>query len=56
MGTHSYEDAAFAAKATFVNEALAEFKPARVLDAGANTGHFSALAAQAGAGRGGHRP
>ena len=26
-----------------------EFKPARVLDAGANTGHFSALAAQAGA-------
>jgi SAM-dependent methyltransferase len=49
MATHSYNDPAFAAKEKFVNEALREFKPARVLDAGANTGHFSALAAQAGA-------
>jgi SAM-dependent methyltransferase len=49
MATHSYDDPAFAAKEKFVNEALREFKPARVLDAGANTGHFSALAAQTGA-------
>jgi 2-polyprenyl-3-methyl-5-hydroxy-6-metoxy-1,4-benzoquinol methylase len=49
MSTHSYDDPAFAAKEKFVGEALREFKPARVLDAGANTGHFSALAAQAGA-------
>lgn len=49
MATHSYADPAFAAKEKFVREALREFKPARVLDAGANTGHFSALAAQAGA-------
>jgi SAM-dependent methyltransferase len=50
MATHSYDDPAFAAKEKFVSEALREFQPARVLDAGANTGHFSALAAQAGAG------
>jgi hypothetical protein len=49
MGAHSYDDPAFAAKEKFVGDALAEFKPARVLDSGANTGHFSALAAQAGA-------
>ena len=49
MATHSYDDPAFAAKEKFVSEALREFKPARVLDAGANTGHFSALAALAGA-------
>ena len=50
MGTHSYDDPAFAAKEEFVNEALAQFKPRRVLDAAwANTGHFSVLAAQSGA-------
>jgi SAM-dependent methyltransferase len=49
MATHSYDDPAFSAKEKFVTEALREFRPARVLDAGANTGHFSALAAQAGA-------
>ncbi|HTY87611.1 MAG TPA: methyltransferase domain-containing protein [Candidatus Acidoferrum sp.] len=49
MSTHRYADPAFAAKEAFVAEALREFKPARVLDAGANTGHFSALAARAGA-------
>jgi SAM-dependent methyltransferase len=49
MAAHRYSDPAFAAKEKFVSEALREFKPARVLDAGANTGHFSALAAQTGA-------
>jgi SAM-dependent methyltransferase len=49
MATHSYDDPAFAAKEKFVSEVLREFKPTRVLDAGANTGHFSALAARAGA-------
>jgi len=49
MDTHSYDDPAFAAKEKFVREALHEFRPARVLDAGANTGHFSVLAGQAGA-------
>ena len=49
MTTHSYNDPAFAAKEKFVREALREFAPTRVLDAGANTGHFSALAAEAGA-------
>lgn len=49
MEEHSYDDPAFSAKERFVQEALAEFKPRRVLDAGANTGHFSALAAKASA-------
>ena len=49
MTTHSYSESAFAAKEQFVDQALREFKPARVLDVGANTGHFSALAAKAGA-------
>ncbi len=49
MEAHSYEPEAFAAKEQFVSEALRELKPARVLDVGANTGHFSALAARAGA-------
>jgi hypothetical protein len=37
------------AKVDFVEAALAEFKPSKVLDVGANTGHFSALAARSGA-------
>jgi len=45
----SYTDANFAAKEEFVSAALAEFKPGRVLDIGCNTGHFSDLAARAGA-------
>jgi SAM-dependent methyltransferase len=45
----SYTDANFAAKEEFVSTALAEFKPGRVLDIGCNTGHFSDLAARAGA-------
>jgi SAM-dependent methyltransferase len=49
MATHSYSEPAFAAKEQFVDEWLREFKPRRVLDVGANTGHFSARAAQAGA-------
>lgn len=49
MITHSYNDASFKLKEAFVREALAEARPARVLDVGANTGHFSALAAAVGA-------
>jgi SAM-dependent methyltransferase len=49
MKTHSYDDPAFAAKEQFVKDALLEFRPGSVLDAGANTGHFSALAAANGA-------
>jgi SAM-dependent methyltransferase len=49
MGTHSYADAPFAAKEEFVKGVMGEFRPKRVLDIGANTGHFSALAAGAGA-------
>ncbi len=49
MATHSYSDVGFAAKEEFATKALAEFKPRAVLDAGANTGHFSAMAAKAGA-------
>jgi SAM-dependent methyltransferase len=39
-----------AAKLAFVRDALEELRPARVLDIGANTGEFSALAASLGAG------
>jgi SAM-dependent methyltransferase len=49
MTTHSYAEPAFAAKEEFVDTLLAEFKPKRVLDVGANTGHFSLRAAKAGA-------
>jgi len=38
-----------AAKLAFVRDALEELRPARVLDIGANTGEFSALAASLGA-------
>jgi len=46
---NNYSADHFAAKERFVADALAEFAPRRVLDAGCNTGHFSALAARAGA-------
>ncbi len=36
-------------KDRFVESALSEFRPRRVLDVGANVGHFSAMAARAGA-------
>jgi SAM-dependent methyltransferase len=49
MATHSYAEPAFAAKEKFVDAFLAEFKPKRLLDMGANTGHFSMRAAKAGA-------
>jgi ribosomal protein L11 methylase PrmA len=45
----SYSDRQFREKAQFVAEALAEFKPATVLDIGCNTGHFSMAAAKSGA-------
>jgi SAM-dependent methyltransferase len=47
--SHSYSDASFAIKERFVTDALAEAKSRTVLDVGANTGHFSRLAAAAGA-------
>ncbi|MGE5648170.1 MAG: class I SAM-dependent methyltransferase [Acidobacteriota bacterium] len=46
---NNYTAGSFSEKETFVREALDEFQPRRVLDAGCNTGHFSALAARAGA-------
>jgi SAM-dependent methyltransferase len=46
--TH-YSPEQYAAKEAFVSEVLREFSPRTVLDAGANTGHFSEMAAQAGA-------
>jgi len=49
MDSNSYAPAQFQAKAQFVERAMAEFAPKRVLDAGANTGHFSAIAARGGA-------
>lgn len=49
MATHSYDGTAFAEKVSFVENCLREFRPKRVLDLGANTGHFSFLAAKQGA-------
>lgn len=49
MDTHSYDAQAFAAKEAFVRDALNEFRPANVLDVGANTGHFGRIAAGFGA-------
>ena len=46
---NSYSEQAAAAKAAFVEQALGEFRPRRVLDVGANTGRFSELAAAHGA-------
>lgn len=50
MESLRYSPAAFGLKERFVQGVLDEFRPRRVLDVGANTGHFSALAARAGAG------
>lgn len=47
-GNNNYSDEQFQAKERFVGEALALFKPGRVLDVGCNNGHFSAQAARAG--------
>jgi SAM-dependent methyltransferase len=46
--TH-YSAPQFSAKEAFVSEVLREFSPRAVLDVGANTGHFSEMAARAGA-------
>jgi SAM-dependent methyltransferase len=46
---NNYSAAHFDAKQKFVADALAESSPGHVLDIGCNTGHFSALAARAGA-------
>jgi SAM-dependent methyltransferase len=49
MATLSYSRDEFQAKHQFVDEVLAESAPKTVLDIGANTGHFSVLAARRGA-------
>jgi SAM-dependent methyltransferase len=48
-GDCSYTRGQFAEKEAFVNDALLEFHPKRVLDVGANTGHFSELTSRGGA-------
>ncbi len=45
----SYTPEQFAAKQTFVSEAISQFLPRNLLDVGCNTGHFSLLAAEHGA-------
>ena len=49
VSNNNYTADHFAAKQRFVAEAFAEFPPKRALDVGCNTGHFSAIAARAGA-------
>ena len=49
MKMHSYAGLAFATKESFVQSELASLRPRRLLDIGANTGHFSFLAANQGA-------
>ena len=49
MATHRYSEAGFAAKDALVRGWLDEIRPRAVLDVGANTGHFSLLAARTGA-------
>ncbi len=49
MDSHSYTETGFKAKEDFVRDFLSGHRPARVLDVGANTGNFSALAARSGA-------
>ena len=46
---NNYTPAHFRAKEEFVRQTVEELRPARVLDVGCNTGHFSALAARSGA-------
>ena len=48
-GGNNYGAQQFAAKETFVSEALRELAPRSVLDAGCNTGHVSFMAARSGA-------
>lgn len=49
MDQNKYTEDYFPIKQQFVESVLAETKPGRVLDVGCNTGHFSAMAARAGA-------
>ncbi|MFO7535340.1 MAG: class I SAM-dependent methyltransferase [Kiritimatiellia bacterium] len=49
MGTHSYSESGFAAKEGLVRDFLGFIQPRSLLDVGANTGHFSLLAARLGA-------
>ena len=49
MKTLSYSDVEFQRKNDFVERTVAELQPKTVLDIGCNTGHFSAIAAKAGA-------
>jgi 2-polyprenyl-3-methyl-5-hydroxy-6-metoxy-1,4-benzoquinol methylase len=49
MADLSYSNDGFSQKEQFVSRALETVKPNKVLDAGANTGHFSFLSAKAGA-------
>ncbi|MFA5628221.1 MAG: class I SAM-dependent methyltransferase [Thiohalomonadaceae bacterium] len=44
----NYTDAAFAAKSRYIQQFLEDIQPAQVWDLGANTGHFSRLAAERG--------
>jgi SAM-dependent methyltransferase len=45
--SHSYANAALEAKEEFLRNLLRDIRPKRVLDVGANTGRFSAIAARA---------
>ncbi|HZS48083.1 MAG TPA: class I SAM-dependent methyltransferase [Blastocatellia bacterium] len=45
----SFSDSYFAAKNAYMSEVIQEFKIQKVLDVGCNTGHFSFMAAKAGA-------
>ena len=49
MADLSYSDDGFSQKERFIAGVLEKIKPARVMDVGANTGHFSFLAANTGA-------
>lgn len=49
MEHNKYSDDYFPIKERFVEQALKEVSPGKVLDVGCNTGHFSALATKAGA-------
>lgn len=49
IANHHYSPESFEAKRAFVEAAVTEFRPNKVLDIGCNTGYFSAVAAKAGA-------
>lgn len=49
MTKNNYCEGQFKAKQSFVEQAMNDFRPRRVLDVGSNTGHFSRIAARCGA-------